>query len=179
MARTGAPHRRSGPAGAVLVAACIAASVRPCRGTLAQSVLGGLGSALASVRGGATTAEAGGGPSILRRVNSHPLIRVKSYGELSSKEYDELINKLWDASRKGNLDGCFELIKQGAWPNHLSVGASMQTNALMLAAIHGHDQLIELLVHLGAEVNLANNQGGAGRRAHWCASREVHSAVCH
>ena len=29
----------------------------------------------------------------------------------------------------------------------------------MLAAIHGHDQLIELLVHLGADVNLANNQG--------------------
>ena len=161
-----------------MVVACIAASVRPCRATLAQSVLGGLGSALASVRGGATTAEGGrGGPEILRRVNSHPLIRVKSYGELSSQEYDELINKLWDASKKGNLDGCFQLIKQGAWPNHLSAGSSIQTNALMLAAIHGHDQLIELLVHLGAEVNLANNQGGACRPDGHCTTSR--SQGCH
>ena len=28
-----------------------------------------------------------------------------------------------------------------------------------LAAIHGHDELIELLVHLGVDVNLRNNQG--------------------
>lgn len=142
----------------MLVAVCLAHS-QTCGATIAQNVLGGLGSALASVRGGATATEVPGGPRILRRVNSHPLIRVKSFGELSSAEYDELISKLWDASIRGNLDECFQLVKKGAWPNHLRAGSSMQTNALMLAAMHGHDQLIELLVHLGAEINLANNQG--------------------
>ena len=74
----------------VLVAACLVGG-RTCEATIAQNILGGLGSALASVRGGATTAETPGGPRILRRVNSHPLLRVKSFGELSSVEYDELI----------------------------------------------------------------------------------------
>ncbi|MGB1601693.1 MAG: hypothetical protein ACPIOQ_53680, partial [Promethearchaeia archaeon] len=60
-------------------------------------------------------AHGGAEPRILRRVNSHPIIRVKSYGELSSVEYDELINKLFDATRKGDLNTCFELVKAGAW----------------------------------------------------------------
>ena len=104
-------------------------------------------------------AHGGAEPRILRRVNSHPIIRVKSYGELSSVEYDELINKLFDATRKGDLNTCFELVKAGAWPNHERLGDPLQTNAVQLAAVHGHDQLIELLVHLGADINLRNNQG--------------------
>lgn len=98
-------------------------------------------------------------PRIMRRVNSHPLLRVKSFGELSSIEYDGLIDELWKATIAGNLDEVFSLVKKGAWPNHQRVGSSLQTNALQLAAIHGHDELIELLVHLGADVNLPNNQG--------------------
>jgi len=57
------------------------------------------------------------------------------------------------------MDEVFALVKKGAWPNHQRIGACLQTNALQLAAVNGRDELIELLVHLGADVNLKNNQG--------------------
>jgi len=119
---------------------------------------------LAAIRGGLSLEAAqvqhdASKPQVIRRVKSHPLLRVKSYGELSSLEYESLINQLWTATAAGDLDECFALVKKGAWVNHQRVGASLQTNALQLAAIHGHDELIELLVHLGADVNLRNNQG--------------------
>ena len=51
---------------------------------------------------------------------------MKSYGELSSIEYDDLINQLWTATKAGNLDECFVLIKKGAWVNHQRVGSCLQ-----------------------------------------------------
>jgi len=97
-------------------------------------------------------------PHIIRRVNSHPILRVKSFGELSSIEYEDLVTQLRTATVAGDIDQVFALVKQGAWPNHQRVGTSLQTNALQLAAVNGRDELIELLVHLGADVNLKNNQ---------------------
>eukprot|EP00286_Rhodomonas_abbreviata_P012705 CAMPEP_0181323280 /NCGR_PEP_ID=MMETSP1101-20121128/19694_1 /TAXON_ID=46948 /ORGANISM="Rhodomonas abbreviata, Strain Caron Lab Isolate" /LENGTH=247 /DNA_ID=CAMNT_0023431283 /DNA_START=179 /DNA_END=922 /DNA_ORIENTATION=- len=88
-----------------------------------------------------------------------PLVRVKSFGQMSSFEYQELVEKLWAAAQRGDVNECASLVKQGAWPNHLRVGEGLQANALHLAAVYDHPELITALVRLGADVESVNNQG--------------------
>jgi len=88
-----------------------------------------------------------------------PLARIKSFGELSSGEYQELVSALWESAQKGDVRQCADLVKQGAWPNHLKVGHGLQVSALHLAAMHNHPELVAALVRLGADVDTPNNQG--------------------
>uniref|UniRef100_A0A6U5XXC6 Uncharacterized protein n=2 Tax=Guillardia theta TaxID=55529 RepID=A0A6U5XXC6_GUITH len=111
-----------------------------------------------------------------RRQKSTPVYRVRSFGELSSMEYQDLIVKLWDAVEQGDVEETISLVKQvngnsvlglsadssphqGAWPNHIRTGDGLQANALQLAAKNNHVELIDVLVHLGADVHMANAQG--------------------
>ena len=90
-------------------------------------------------------------------------------------EYQDLIVKLWDAVEQGDVEETISLVKQvnrnsvlglsadsphqGAWPNHIRTGDGLQANALHLAAKNNHVELIDVLVHLGADVHMANAQG--------------------
>jgi len=74
-------------------------------------------------------------------------------------EYQDLIEKLWDAVDSGDVDETINLVKQGAWPNHIRTGDGLQANALHLAAMKNHVELIDILVRLGADVHIVNAQG--------------------
>eukprot|EP00960_Hanusia_phi_P072338 767765-Hanusia_phi.AAC.2 len=110
-----------------------------------------------------------GSSNTLRRQKSSPVYRVRSFGELSSMEYQDLIEKLWDAVDSGDVDETINLVKQvrgkklvvgpGAWPNHIRTGDGLQANALHLAAMKNHVELIDILVRLGADVHIVNAQG--------------------
>ena len=56
-------------------------------------------------------------------------------------------------------DGDANVVGQGAWPNHIGTFGQLQVGALHLAAIKGHADMCELLVRLGADVNLKNDHG--------------------
>jgi ankyrin repeat protein len=77
----------------------------------------------------------------------------------SSQADDEavaLAHTLFDAAREGN---------SGLLRGYLDAGApATLTNAagdslLMLAAYHGHEETVQLLVHHGADANSANDRG--------------------
>lgn len=66
---------------------------------------------------------------------------------------------MWKAVGKGDAGAVVHCVMQGAWPNHIRTDTPLQVGALHIAAQSGHENLIEKLVGLGADVNLANRQG--------------------
>ncbi|MCW3765958.1 ankyrin repeat domain-containing protein [Paenarthrobacter ureafaciens] len=77
----------------------------------------------------------------------------------SSEADDEavaLAHTLFDAAREGNSALLRGYLDAGA-PSTLTNAAG--DSLLMLAAYHGHEETVQLLVHHGADVNSANDRG--------------------
>ena len=77
----------------------------------------------------------------------------------SSEADDEavaLAHTLFDAAREGNSALLRGYLDAGA-PATLTTAAG--DSLLMLAAYHGHEETVQLLVHHGADVNSANDRG--------------------
>ncbi|BCW85219.1 MAG: ankyrin repeat domain-containing protein [Paenarthrobacter ureafaciens] len=77
----------------------------------------------------------------------------------SSEADDEavaLAHTLFDAAREGNSALLRGYLDAGA-PATLTNAAG--DSLLMLAAYHGHEETVQLLVHHGADVNSANDRG--------------------
>ena len=77
----------------------------------------------------------------------------------SSEADDEavaLAHTLFDAAREGNSAVLRGYLDAGA-PATLTNAAG--DSLLMLAAYHGHEETVQLLVHHGADVNSANDRG--------------------
>jgi len=95
----------------------------------------------------------------IHRNPSEMILRVKSFGEISTEEYSELCENLWQSAEVGDSAQVLRFVKQGAWPNHIGTFGQLQGGALHLAAMNGHEDMCELLVRLGADVNLKNDHG--------------------
>ncbi|ERI37803.2 ankyrin [Arthrobacter sp. AK-YN10] len=67
-----------------------------------------------------------------------------------------LAHTLFDAAREGNSALLRGYLDAGA-PATLTNAAG--DSLLMLAAYHGHEETVQLLVHHGADVNSANDRG--------------------
>jgi len=71
------------------------------------------------------------------------------------KRVKQISQSLLEASRKGDLQGCIESIRDGADVSFSSCGLS----PLFYAAFYGHDIIIDYLVNCGANVNEKNLTG--------------------
>lgn len=68
----------------------------------------------------------------------------------------ELANSMFQACREGVAEGVLPYLDQGAPANMLDAEGNTM---LMLAAYHGHTDLVRELAARGADVNLLNDRG--------------------
>ena len=67
-------------------------------------------------------------------------------------------DNLWGAARSGDLDGIKRYLSEGADINELS--PQIQMSPLAFATMMGHTKAAELLIQLGADVNIKHEDGG-------------------
>jgi len=83
------------------------------------------------------------------------LVVVEDEHSREEKRARQVNQNLIEASRKGDLGGCVQAIRDGADVACQSCGLS----ALFYAAFYGHDMIVEYLVNCGANVNEKNLTG--------------------